>query len=513
MGERAGMASQRDIENRRPITAALMLATLMNTLDSTIANVALPHIQGSVSAAQDQITWVLTSYIIAAAIMTPLSGWLALKIGRKRMFLMSIAGFIVASMLCGIATSLPEIVLFRLLQGIAGASMMPLSQTVMLDIYPPKQIPQVMAIWSSAVILGPILGPALGGWLTEYFSWRWVFYINLPIGILAFTGLYLYMENDKGGLERPFDFLGFGALITFIGAFQVMLDRGSGQDWFGSKEIWFEAAAAAVGLWVFIVQTLTSKHPFFHRDLAKDRNFVTTTIFGFFTGALLFSTSALLPSLMQNLLGFTVLQSGYASMPRGVGSLIAFLLVPLLLARFGPRPVLFTGLSIPLLALWQMSRFDLMMTAQPIMISGLIQGMGTGLLFAPLTSLAYVTLAPVHRTEGTIVSTMARSLGSSAGISILQAGLIRQTAMAHQVLATHVVPGDPVFAAAIPSVLSPASSTGIQLLNAEVTRQASMIAYDSVFGFMMLMVVGMVPLLLLLRPPKTAAPMLIEAVD
>ena len=513
MGERAGMASQRDIENRRPITAALMLATLMNTLDSTIANVALPHIQGSVSAAQDQITWVLTSYIIAAAIMKPLSGWLALKIGRKRMFLMSIAGFIVASMLCGIATSLPEIVLFRLLQGIAGASMMPLSQTVMLDIYPPKQIPQVMAIWSSAVILGPILGPALGGWLTEYFSWRWVFYINLPIGILAFTGLYLYMENDKGGLERPFDFLGFGALITFIGAFQVMLDRGSGQDWFGSKEIWFEAAAAAVGLWVFIVQTLTSKHPFFHRDLAKDRNFVTTTIFGFFTGALLFSTSALLPSLMQNLLGFTVLQSGYASMPRGVGSLIAFLLVPLLLARFGPRPVLFTGLSISLLALWQMSRFDLMMTAQPIMISGLIQGMGTGLLFAPLTSLAYVTLAPVHRTEGTIVSTMARSLGSSAGISILQAGLIRQTAMAHQVLATHVVPGDPVFAAAIPSVLSPASSTGIQLLNAEVTRQASMIAYDSVFGFMMLMVVGMVPLLLLLRPPKTAAPMLIEAVD
>ena len=513
MGELAGMASQRDIENRRPITAALMLATLMNTLDSTIANVALPHIQGSVSAAQDQITWVLTSYIIAAAIMTPLSGWLALKIGRKRMFLMSIAGFIVASMLCGIATSLPEIVLFRLLQGIAGASMMPLSQTVMLDIYPPKQIPQVMAIWSSAVILGPILGPALGGWLTEYFSWRWVFYINLPIGILAFTGLYLYMENDKGGLERPFDFLGFGALITFIGAFQVMLDRGSGQDWFGSKEIWFEAAAAAVGLWVFIVQTLTSKHPFFHRDLAKDRNFVTTTIFGFFTGALLFSTSALLPSLMQNLLGFTVLQSGYASMPRGVGSLIAFLLVPLLLARFGPRPVLFTGLSISLLALWQMSRFDLMMTAQPIMISGLIQGMGTGLLFAPLTSLAYVTLAPVHRTEGTIVSTMARSLGSSAGISILQAGLIRQTAMAHQVLATHVVPGDPVFAAAIPSVLSPASSTGIQLLNAEVTRQASMIAYDSVFGFMMLMVVGMVPLLLLLRPPKTAAPMLIEAVD
>ena len=322
------MASAKDIANRRPITAALMLATLMNTLDSTIANVALPHIQGSVSAAQDQITWVLTSYIIAAGMMTPLAGWLAQKIGRKRMFLMSIFGFTVASMLCGIATSLPEIVIFRLLQGIAGASMMPLSQTVMLDIYPPKQIPQVMAIWSSAVILGPIVGPALGGWLTENLSWRWVFFINLPIGVIAFLGLNVFMENDEGGRERPFDFLGFAALITFIGGFQMLLDRGPSQDWFASPEIWIEAALAAIGLWVFIIQTVTTKHPFFHRDLAKDRNFVTTTIFGFFTGALLYSSSALLPSMMQNLMGFSVLQSGYASMPRGLGSLIAFLSVP-----------------------------------------------------------------------------------------------------------------------------------------------------------------------------------------
>ena len=207
-------ASQRDIDNRHPITGALMLATLMNTLDSTIANVALPHMQGSVSAAQDQITWVLTSYIIATAIMTPLSGWLSQKIGRKRMFLISIAGFTVASMLCGIATSLPEIVIFRLLQGIAGASMMPLSQTVMLDIYPQRQIPRVMAIWSAAVILGPIIGPTLGGWLTENFSWRWVFYINVPIGILAFLGIWTFMDRDDGGRQRPFDFLGFGALVT-----------------------------------------------------------------------------------------------------------------------------------------------------------------------------------------------------------------------------------------------------------------------------------------------------------
>jgi DHA2 family multidrug resistance protein len=499
------MASQRDIDNRRQITAALMLATLMNTLDSTIANVALPHIQGSVSAAQDQITWVLTSYIIAAAIMTPLSGWLAQKFGRKRMFLISIAGFTVASMLCGIATNLPEIVIFRLLQGIAGASMMPLSQTVMLDIFPLRQIPQVMAVWSSAVILGPILGPVLGGWLTENFTWRWVFYINVPIGILASLGLWLFMDDDKGGRERPFDFVGCGGLILFIGAFQLMLDRGPGQDWFDSKEIWFEGAAAFIGAWVFIIQTLTARDPFFHRDLARDRNFVATTVFGFFVGALLFSSSALLPSMMQTLMGFSALQSGWASMPRGIGSLIAFTAVPLLLSRFGARPVLIGGLVLSTVALVQMSHFDLSMTAWPIQESGFIQGLGTGLMFAPLTALAYVTLAPVHRTEGTIVSTMVRSLGSSAGISILQAGVIRQTAAAHTVLADKTIPSDPAFAAALPPLLNPNSDFGVQALNGEVTRQAAMIGYDVMFALMIGMIVIMAPLLLLLRTPKAAA--------
>jgi DHA2 family multidrug resistance protein len=507
------MATERDIANRRPITAALMLATLMNTLDSTIANVALPHIQGSVSAAQDQITWVLTSYIIAAGMMLPLSGWLAQKIGRKRMFLMSIFGFTIASMLCGVATSLPEIVLFRFLQGIAGASMMPLSQSVMLDLFPPKQIPQVMALWSAAVIIGPIVGPALGGWLTENFSWRWVFFINLPIGILAFLGLNIFMEHDPGGRERPFDFLGFGALITFIGGFQLMLDRGPTQDWFGSKEIWVEATLAAIGIWMFVIQTLTSPHPFFHRDLARDRNFVVTTIFGFFTGALLFSSSALLPSMMQNLLGYSVLQSGYASMPRGLGSLVAFLSVPMLLQRFGARWVLFAGLLISIAALWQMGHFDLSMTAMPIMVSGVMQGLGTGLLFAPLSTLAYVTLSPVHRTEGTTVSTMARSLGSSAGISVIQAGLVNQTVRSHAALAQDVQPSDPVFNAVNPAFMNPADPLGIQLLNGEIGRQASMIAYDAVFGAMIVMVVCMIPLLLLVRPPAASTPVHVEATE
>ena len=506
------MASAHDIANRVPITAALMAATLMNTLDSTIANVALPHMQGSLNAAADQITWVLTSYIIATAIMTPLAGWLSLKIGRKPMFLYSIAAFTVASMLCGIATSLPEIVIFRLIQGIAGASLMPLSQTVMLDIFPQAQLPRVMSIWSAAVIMGPIVGPALGGWLTEDFSWRWVFYINLPIGILAFLGIYTFMDRDKGGLQRPFDFLGFGALAVFVGAFQLMMDRGSSQDWFDSPEIQLEGAIALTGLIIFILQTAMAEQPFFHRDLIKDRNYVSCTIFSLAVGALLFSTTALQPSFMQSLLGYSALQSGYASMPRGLGSLVAFLLVPMLIARLGPRRVLLIGIVLCVTALWQMGHFDLAMNVNPIVRSGLIQGMGTGLLFAPLNTLAYATLNPAHRTEGTIVSTMARSLGSSLGISVLQASVLRNAAGAHARLGEHVYAGAPLLSSVLPAGVNPLSSLGMQLLNGVVTRQAMMLSYNSVFAWMALATVFLAPLLLMMRAPARApAPMRMEA--
>jgi len=505
------MASEADVANRVPITAALMLATLMNTLDSTIANVALPHMQGSLSASQDQATWILTSYILATAIMTPLSGWLSLKIGRKPMLLISITSFTLASMACGVAQNLPEMVGFRFLQGIAGASLMPLSQTVMLDIFPQRQIPQVMSIWSAVVIMGPIIGPALGGWLTENYSWRWVFYINVPIGILAFLGAYIFMSEDRGGRQRPFDFLGFGALVAFVAAFQLMTDRGPDQDWFGSREIWTEAIIAMVGFWIFVVQTLTAKQPFFHRDLAKDRNFVACVIFGLCVGALLFSTTAILPSFMQNLLGYSALQSGYASMPRGAGSFVAFLMVPYLIRLIGARQVLAVGILVSMAALWMMSRFDLTMTAEPIMISGVVQGFGTGLLFAPLNVLAYVSLSPVHRTEGTIVSTMVRSLGSSLGISMVQATLTHNSAMAHARLAEKIVGGDPVVAATLPAVMNPSTQSGLEALNGEVTRQAAMLGYDSIFAWMTLGIVLLVPLLLLMRAPPPAQPMAIEA--
>jgi DHA2 family multidrug resistance protein len=500
------MASAQDLSNRVPITVGMMLATVMNSLDTTIANVALPHMAGSVSASEDQITWVLTSYIIAAAIMTPLSGWLSVRFGRKLTFLISIAGFTVASMLCGVANSLPEIVVFRLLQGICGAALIPLSQATVLDIYPPSQVGQVMAIWGAGALLGPIFGPLVGGWLTDNFSWRWVFFINLPIGILAFTAVAVFMSRDRGGTARPFDFLGFGALVVFISGLQLVLDRGPTVDWFSSPEIWIEAFLGVLGLYVFLVQTLTAKHPFFDRALAFDRNFVTCNLFGFFIGLLLFSTMALMPPVMQGLMGYSVFGAGLVMMPRGLGSFAAMFVVGRLVGRVDTRLILGTGLAICAVALVGMTHFDLSMDAMPFVTTGVVQGLGIGLLFVPLSVTAFATLDPSLRAEGTSVYTLIRNMGSSVGISMMQALDTSQTAVAHADAAAQVQPSNPVFMAGIPPSMNPLTGSGLEALNGEITRQAAMVGLIDVFKLMLVMTFCIAPLLLIMRKPRAAAP-------
>jgi DHA2 family multidrug resistance protein len=497
------MPTPTDFANRVPITVGLMLATVMTSLDTTIANVALPHMAGSVSASQDQITWVLTSYIIAAAIMTPLSGWLSTRIGRKQMFLFSIAGFTIASMLCGVSNSLAEIVVFRLLQGLCGAALIPLSQAVVLDIYPPSQVGQVMAIWGAGAILGPILGPVLGGWLTDDFSWRWVFFINLPIGILAFAAVWVFMSRDRGGTARPFDFVGFGALVVFIGGMQLVLDRGPTVDWFSSGEVWTEALCALAGLYVFLMQTITAKHPFFDRKLVLDRNFVTCNVFGFFIGLFLFSTMALLPPVMQGLMGYSVFGAGLVMMPRGLGSFAAMFVVGRLVGRVDTRLILGVGLGLCGLSLYQMTHFSLTMDATPFVITGVIQGVGIGLLFVPLSVTAFATLTPELRSEGTAVYTLVRNLGSSVGISWMQALNTQQSAVAHADMAAQVQPGNPVFAAGV-GPLDPGGSM-LDALNGEITRQAAMVGLIDVFKLMFLLTIAIAPLLLIMRKPKAAA--------
>ena len=502
------MAATDSVATRVVATAGLMLATLTNALDTTIANVALPHIQGSLSAAQDQITWVLTSYMVGTAIMAPLSGWMANKFGRKRLFLISIVAFVGVSVLCGVATSLPEMMIFRLLQGFAGAAMIPLSQAAILDIWPQPVMPQVMAVWSAVVTVAPILGPTLGGWLTENYSWRWVFYINVPVGALAFLLVWIALEPDVIGRRRPFDILGYGALVLFTAAIQLMFDRGPTLDWFDSREIWVWAIIASCGLYVFIMQTITSEHPFFPRELFADRNYVSTLIFSLVVSAVLFSTSALLPTMMQTLLGYSPMQSGMATAPRGLGAILALTFVPWAAVRFGPRRMMAVGLLLSVGALWRMGHFDLSMTPGPIVMAGFIQGFGQGMIMNPMSVITFTTLAAVYRTEAAVFGNMVRSVAGGLGIAGLQAILSRQSAAAHESLAAHVVLSDPAIRWSLPSLST--ATGGLEALNAEVTRQAAMIGYNAAFGWMSIGCLFLLPLLLVMRSAKPQSGTVIE---
>jgi multidrug resistance protein len=327
-----------------------MLATIIQAVDTTIANVALPHMQGAMGATQDQIAWVLTSYIVAAAICMPLTGFLAAHFGRKRIFLWSVAGFTVASMLCGAAQSLPQIVLFRLLQGVFGASLVPMSQSVLLDSYPREQHASAMALWGVGVMVGPILGPTLGGWLTEYFSWRWVFYINFPVGLLAWFGIATFVRETAIDRSRRFDMLGFAFLALGIGALQMMLDRGQTLDWFASTEVTVEAMIAGLFLYLFVAHMFTHEHPFIEPGLFADRNFGVGLIVIFMVGVVLLATMALLPPFLLNLMGYPVVDVGFLLAPRGFGTMIAMLLAGRLSGRVDARGAIVTGLSLTALA-------------------------------------------------------------------------------------------------------------------------------------------------------------------
>ena len=502
-------AGEIDGPRRALITISVMLASIMQALDNTIANVALPRIQGSLSATQDQMAWVLTSYIVAAAIMTPLSGWLAGQMGRKRVFLVSVAGFTVASMLCGLAHSLPQIVLARLLQGLCGAALIPMSQAVLLDINPPAHHGRAMAIWVMGVTVGPILGPVLGGWLTENYNWRWVFYINLPFGILAFLGILASMPETVKAKSR-FDFFGFIALSLAVGALQMMLDRGQLKDWFSSTEIWAEATIAAVAFYLFIVHMLTTTEKrFVSPALFRDRNFLTGNVFIFIVGAVLFATLALQPALLQDLLNYPVVTTGLVTAPRGIGTLIAMFLVGRIMGKVDARLIIGAGFALTAFSLWQMTGFDLQMDSSTIVWSGLAQGLGTGFVFVPLAAATFATLAPALRNEGTAIFSLTRNIGSSIGISVVETLLTRNTQIMHATLGAHVSPYTPLLRAQL-AAGAPTLHT-LAGLNATVTQQAAMIAYNDDFQLMMLLSLAAIPLVFLLRKGGAGAkPVVVE---
>jgi MFS transporter, DHA2 family, multidrug resistance protein len=494
--------------NRPMITLSIMLATIMQTLDSTIANVALPHMQGTLSASQDQIAWVLTAYIVAAAIATPLTGWLCDRFGQKRIFLASISGFTVASAMCGMSNSLSQIVVARLLQGVFGAALVPLAQVVLMDINPKEKQGSAMAVWGMGVMVGPILGPTLGGWLTDSYNWRWVFFINVPIGILAFYGMWRYIRPDPGGKNARFDLFGFATLSLALGALQLLMDRGQQNDWFSSTETWIEAVIGVIAATYFVAHTLMTpaKESFLDYRLLKNQNYVTGLLFIFIVGLVLYATRALTPTMLENLLGYPVATTGLVTAPAGIGTMLAMLIAGRIIGKVDLRLTLLAGFLFTAFALWQMTGYSLDLSESDIVWPGVIQGFGTGLVFVPLSAATFATLSPEMRAQGTAIYSLVRNIGSSIGISLVQTLLTRNTVIAHASLVERVTTGssawhNPAVAAAY-GVRTPA---GAALLDSAVMQQAAMIAYIDDFWFMLLLTVLVMPLLLLIRPPRRGA--------
>lgn len=490
--------------NRAFITLSVMLATIMQALDTTIANVALPHMRGAMGATQDQISWVLTSYIVAAAIAMPMTGFVAARIGRKRLFNYSVIGFTIASMLCGAAQSLEQIVLFRLLQGIFGASLVPLSQSVLLDTYPREQHGSAMAMWGVGVMVGPILGPSLGGWLTEYYNWRWVFYINIPFGILAWMGISAFVKETKIEPNRRFDLFGFALLSLAIGSLQMFLDRGESQNWFENMEIVIEAGLAGFAFYMFVIHMFTHKKPFLEPQMFKDRNFSVGLLFAFMLGVILLATMALLPPFLQGLMNYPVIDVGILLTPRGFGTMAGMMIVGRLANKVDQRYVIAVGLVFMIVSLWEMMLFSVDVTKWDIIRTGIVQGFGLGLAFVPLSTLTFMTLPAQYRNEGTALFSLVRNIGSSIGISIVTTYLSHRMQINHAVFAEYITPFNLGLQDAMQhGMYNIHTETGLASINGEVTHQASVFAYLQDFRFMMFVVLAMFPLLgLLSKPPK-----------
>jgi DHA2 family multidrug resistance protein len=500
--------TQAALERRRrgALSLCVMLGVIMQILDTTMATIALPYMMGSLSATLEEVNWVLTSYIVAAAISTPLSGWLANRFGRRAVYMVTIVGFTTASMLSGMAVSIEQMVVFRLMQGAFGAPLVPLAQATMLDTYPREQHGQAMALFGVGVMVGPVLGPTLGGVLTEYLHWRWVFTINVPVGIVAFIGLSIMMPR-AAPVRVGFDWFGFVTLALAVGAFQLMLDRGERLDWFDSSLITGLAAAAALGLYLFVVHTATARRPFIDPRLFRDRNFAVGICFIFVVGILLLATVALLSPFLQTMLGYPVLTAGLITSPRGLGTMAAMLLVGRLITRVDPRLLLSFGFGCAALSLWEMSGFTPQVSQATLICTGIVQGFGLGFLFVPLTTMTFATLPPELRNQGTAIYSLMRNLGASIGIAVVISLLVHDTQAIHAGLMRHVTVFNPALRMpGVAELWSLETPAGRLALAEMVFREARAIAYMHDFSRLAWLALLAMPCTLLLRRPAPRAP-------
>ena len=488
------------VPNPLLVAIGVMLASLIQILDTTIANVAIPHMQSTLGATSDEISWVLTSYIVAVAVAMPITGWLADRVGSRRLFLASVVGFVLSSMLCGMAQNVTQMVLFRALQGATGAFIAPLSQAAMIDTNKPSRQSQMMAVWGMGIMAGPILGPILGGYLTENWNWRAVFYVNVPLGAVSLAILAATLPS-RPLVRRKFDGLGFVLIALALTSLQLLLDRGNHIDWFQSVEAWIYVTVFLSAVWIAVIHFASAREPLFNRQLFSNANFVFGLAFSLVMGVVMFATMALLPPMLQRLFGYGVIDTGETMMPRGVGTLLTMQFSGYILRKgFDPRILIATGFTIAAFSLWEMASWSLQTDYSHIAMSGFIQGIGMGLVFIPLNASAFATLPPMLRTDGSSLLNLSRSIGSSVGISIVTSLLARNLQVSHSDLAAHVTAS---FTSLLDfSTVDRFQSMGeaaLRMIDGEVNRQAAMIAYINDFWLMAWLTLGAAPLVVFMR--------------
>lgn len=489
----------------RPVLfTVVMAAMVMQVLDTTIANVALPHMEAALSATQDTISWVLTSYVLASAVALPLGGWLVDRFGIRLMFTLSVAAFTLASVLCGLAQNLEQMVAFRVVQGIGGAFLAPFAQTVMLNASSAEERPRMMGLFTQGVMLGPIAGPLLGGYITESYSWRWVFFINVPIGLVCGFVLWALLPRTPM-VRRPIDMTGWLLVALALASFQLMLDRGPSQDWFGSGEIVIYAVIWACTGWMAMVHLLTTARPLFPGRLFADANFVASLVFMFLIGCVMMAVLALLPGLLQGIYGYPAVDAGWLLAPRGIGLLVSITLFGRWIGRIDPRIALTIGLGLSGWSLWLMSGWSPDMPMEPIFINGLIQGVGISFTIMPVNMIAFATLPQSLRTDAAALINLCRSMGASIGIAVCTFMFARNLQINHAELGARITRMSAPFDLDRITAYGGVSEAGMRMVDGMVNKQAAMIGYLDDFYMMALLCWAAIPVLFFVKAGVPAA--------